>query len=470
MPLYFENEEVEINTSAASYNDLSDKPVINSVTLEGNLLLSDLGLGNVINYCGEIDSEDMLPEISNKGDLYFVKGNKTTYIFDGIKWVAIGTMAEGNAVIYKPFVYNEQVRKTIELANYDSISGLDTKGEGHNLAMVSKWDVADFGGPSLHLNLNTKDNITINDNKIVATKDDIDNKADNNQLEALLTRIQQLEDRIIILNRTNTQPILATETTPPILTDMSKDYVVQGVISNPATMKGKSITLNNIDIKNGAKIITYTKDLNIMNSTIVGNYESKSGKVMDLNDSDYVVIKNTTFNASSAYNIIEIGLNGSNLPKSVLIEDCKFLGEYNNNAILIFGTKDNAVININNCYFQKLSNILRLSNKINAKNVTVNITNCTCDYWDVSPTFAGMIICQDYTSGTIEAMEANNLFGNGKIKINISNMVGPYGKLVMKDLNLLCGSQTQEQILFLWDTKRGTVPYNETLYPLLNIS
>ena len=85
-----------------------------------------------------------------------------------------------NMVEYKEFTYESQtrdasVRKTIELANYDTISGLDTKGAGHNLAMVSKWDIADFGAPALHMNLNTLDNITINDEKILATTEDIQN-------------------------------------------------------------------------------------------------------------------------------------------------------------------------------------------------------------------------------------------------------------------------------------------------------
>lgn len=79
-----------------------------------------------------------------------------------------------NMVEYKEFTYESQTRKTIELANYDSISGLDTKGTAHNLAMVSKWDVADFGAPSLHINLNTKDNVTINDDQVVATIKDLE--------------------------------------------------------------------------------------------------------------------------------------------------------------------------------------------------------------------------------------------------------------------------------------------------------
>ena len=80
-----------------------------------------------------------------------------------------------NVVKYSDFDYNGQ-RRTIQLANYDSISGVATDGTGHNLAMVSKWDVADFGAPGLHMNLNTLDKVTINDKENVATESYVDEK------------------------------------------------------------------------------------------------------------------------------------------------------------------------------------------------------------------------------------------------------------------------------------------------------
>ena len=66
-------------------------------------------------------------------------------------------------------------RKHIVLKNHDSILGTATDGTTYNVAMVSKWDVADFGSSNLHLNLNSKDGIaTINDNKAIATKDEVE--------------------------------------------------------------------------------------------------------------------------------------------------------------------------------------------------------------------------------------------------------------------------------------------------------
>lgn len=72
-------------------------------------------------------------------------------------------------------------RKHIKLKNYDSITGY-LSGENAsdvNLAMVSKWNVADFGSKTIPLNLNAVDAVvTINDSLTVATTDDVSAKLD----------------------------------------------------------------------------------------------------------------------------------------------------------------------------------------------------------------------------------------------------------------------------------------------------
>lgn len=89
-----------------------------------------------------------------------------------------GKQPIGNYPVYLNYGTVEEPRLSLELKNHDSISGLDTTGFGHNLAMVSQWDVADFGATGLHMNLNTKDNVTINDDKVVATTDDVEEVKD----------------------------------------------------------------------------------------------------------------------------------------------------------------------------------------------------------------------------------------------------------------------------------------------------
>ena len=72
-----------------------------------------------------------------------------------------------NAVKYS--LYDN--RKFIQMANHDALSGVTTTGDGVNIAMVSKWDKVDLGSAKVTMNLNTVDNITINDDKVIATQD-----------------------------------------------------------------------------------------------------------------------------------------------------------------------------------------------------------------------------------------------------------------------------------------------------------
>lgn len=66
-------------------------------------------------------------------------------------------------------------RKTIQLNNHDTISGLDTSGVGYNLAMISKWNKADFGSASIPINLNgSEERPTYNDDEEIALMKDIE--------------------------------------------------------------------------------------------------------------------------------------------------------------------------------------------------------------------------------------------------------------------------------------------------------
>ena len=60
-------------------------------------------------------------------------------------------------------------RKTIQLANHDTISGIKTDGSGVNIAMVSKWDKVDLGSSQIQMNLNSNADVTINDQDVILT-------------------------------------------------------------------------------------------------------------------------------------------------------------------------------------------------------------------------------------------------------------------------------------------------------------
>nr|DAH48064.1 MAG TPA: tail repeat-like protein [Caudoviricetes sp.] len=80
-------------------------------------------------------------------------------------------------VKYQEFVAgaSDKQRKTIQLANADSISGVSTTGVGANLIMLSQWDKVDIGTTNYQMNLNSPDGIVqINDEKVVATTDQVE--------------------------------------------------------------------------------------------------------------------------------------------------------------------------------------------------------------------------------------------------------------------------------------------------------
>lgn len=67
-------------------------------------------------------------------------------------------------------------RKAIILKNHDILLGTDTNGSTFNLAMLSKWNVADYGSVSVPINLNgSKKRPTYNDDEELALMEDIEN-------------------------------------------------------------------------------------------------------------------------------------------------------------------------------------------------------------------------------------------------------------------------------------------------------
>lgn len=490
-------------------------------------------------------------------------------------------------------------RKTIQLSNYDNISGIDTKGEGHNLVMLSKWDKANFGAPGVELNLNgSADRPTYNDTKEIALTEDIEaakeglisykvledgsktielangdslsgvnsdgvagfnlakvtpeNKVEigsagmdlnlvgseprplfngskgialsedletkaaelqdninlkasqsdleaymsatdtkvseleekignvptkvsefendanyqsasqvdariqevvaglSNTLEALNATVQILQSKVDVLTKTNTE-VVSVDGSAGELKDSSKDYIVSGSINENAEIVGKSISLKSIKVSDNARLKLNAGDVEAKDLNISGSFPKANGNtVISVNNAEFIVFKDMVFDASEVYNGIEIGLaSNSVLPKNILFDNCKFQGEFSNNAILVFGTQDNAIITLNNCYFEKISNALRLSNKSNASGVVVNINNCTVDQWETRAPWQGFLICEDYTNKTEEEVNANNLFGDGKITVNFNNLVHAGVKINPADPASVCGTKNESQVVMV---------------------
>ena len=518
-----------------------------------------------------------------------------------------------NSVKYQEFGDN---RKTIQLNNYDSISGIDTRGTGHNLVMLSKWDVADFGAAGVKMNLNgSEERPTYNDNKEIALLDDInnvdnklsnyitkeevsegyqvkgdyltehqslenyptkdelkteidktvqfttseyqgrakkvitldndelinaqsnseelENKVDvngkaisliqlnrwnvvdvgspytltnintpdgvrptiqeksqsgpeahkiaylsdfeniNNIVNSLSTNVKMLQMKLDTINKSNIEIIEITNDVIPEMADAKKDYIISGNINTTANISGKSIELNNVSITNDARLKLNANDIEIRDLNLNGDFPKANGNsVIQINNAEFILFKDMVFDSNNVYNGIEIGLSktATQQVKNIIFENCKFKGEFANNAILIFATENNSVITLNNCHFDKVSNALRISNKTNSKNVVININNCTIDGWDSNPEYQGFIIFEDYTNKTEEDVNTNNLFAPEKIKVNINNLVYQGKKLAPTDMASVCGTANKNQIIYVYADAIGLIAYDLNKYPNINFN
>lgn len=340
-------------------------------------------------------------------------------------------------------------RKTIFLNNHDNICGKTTDGSAVNIAMVSKWDKVDLGAPGLEVNLNgSAERPTYNDTEEIALLKDVAGLS--NTLEALNATVQILQSKVDVLTKTNTE-VVSVDGSAGELKDSSKDYIVSGSINENAEIVGKSISLKSIKVSDNARLKLNAGDVEAKDLNISGSFPKANGNtVISVNNAEFIVFKDMVFDASEVYNGIEIGLaSNSVLPKNILFDNCKFQGEFSNNAILVFGTQDNAIITLNNCYLEKISNTLRLSNKSNASGVVVNINNCTVDQWETRAPWQGFLICEDYTNKTEEEVNANNLFGDGKITVNFNNLVHAGVKINPADPASVCGTKNESQVVMV---------------------
>lgn len=412
----------------------------------------------------------------------------------------------------------EDGSKTIELANGDSLSGVNAGGvAGFNLAKVTPENKVEIGSAGMDLNLvGSEPRPLFNGSKGIALSEDLETKAaelqDNinlkasqsdleaymsatdtkvseleekignvptkvselendanyqsasqvdariqevvaglsNTLEALNATVQILQSKVDVLTKTNTE-VVSVDGSAGELKDSSKDYIVSGSINENAEIVGKSISLKSIKVSDNARLKLNAGDVEAKDLNISGSFpKANENTVISVNNAEFIVFKDMVFDASEVYNGIEIGLaSNSVLPKNILFDNCKFQGEFSNNAILVFGTQDNAIITLNNCYFEKISNALRLSNKSNASGVVVNINNCTVDQWETRAPWQGFLICEDYTNKTEEEVNANNLFGDGKITVNFNNLVHAGVKINPADPASVCGTKNESQVVMV---------------------
>lgn len=371
-------------------------------------------------------------------------------------------------------------KKIIVLSNAEQIVGqsnpdeLEGKIEVNGkipLIKLNEWNVVDISSPITLTNINIPDGVrpTVQEKSQsgpnahkIAYLDDIQKLEPT--IDSLAALVQILNDKVEKLSKTDIEVVDGTDAS---LNDTTKDYVVVGDIAQTSSITAKSVTIKNSSISDNARLSINAGDVEVKGLAISGDFPKAQGgnAVVKINESDYIVFRDMTFNSNDVYNGIEIGLNSSKLPKYVLFDNCKFEGTFTNNPIIVFGTADDAIINIQNCSFDKVSNILRLSNKANTKCV-VNISNCSVNQLDTNPEYTGAILCQDYTSKGEEV--ANNLFSPEKITINFKNF-NVAGKELVMPTNVQDLFEGPDKMVYLYNDTEEVVPYEEGRFPKVNI-
>lgn len=232
-------------------------------------------------------------------------------------------------------------------------------------------------------------------------------------------RLATLEDTVRDLKKTN---VVVVDTPAAQFANSDADVEIQTVTipaGKAAGISAKTIALKGTTAESATISLKATGAITLNNVSSSGNLaKSVSNAAWSINTDDEVVIRNCDF-AQKGYNSVEIGLSNS-APKSVLIENCQF-GDLSNNAINVFATADNATVTVRNCTVGSVSQLIRISNRTNAKNVTFNLIDIDVAVIDASVN-GQFILCQDYTSASSDAGDANNLFGPGKVTFNLTNV------------------------------------------------
>ena len=401
-------------------------------------------LGTVFTYKGQVDTYNYLPTDAKIGDCYNVNDTGANYVWSGEAWDKLSETYD-----FSEFATQEEIEALKELyytkTEVDAV--LANLEEVIDQKLIEKVDTSTFE----------------------SYKEVVDDTmaGQNGNIQSLLLQIDQLQDKIEDLKSLDYEVVTIYDGSDTDLQNEEKSFQLSGLINTRLVVDGENVTLDEATINSAFVEFDAIEDITIKDTTYSGNTpKAMSNAVFKLHADGYVSVRNCTITPEKAYNAIEVGLS-QGLAKSVIIDGCTFDGPFTNNAINVFGLDDGGVVTISNCYFKKVSNVLRLSNRTNTS-WTVNLINCICDEWELGQ-YAGMILMQDYTSGSSSAAEQSNQFA--KLTINIQNCTKPDGTKIVAPANMadICCTQNDNQILYIWDAWRNFVSYNAEKYPTINI-
>ena len=481
----------------------------------------DAKVAGVLSYKGTVATVEELDAIEAPavGDVYHVTADKGEYAFNGTKWESLGSEVDlsvyaktadvttaidaAKTEVAASVTAEEEARSAADTALDNRVTGLQSdlvgkvdKVEGKSLvddaeiarlAEVENYDDAEVRGLITNVTTSLEGKVDkvagkslVDDAEIarLATVNNYDDtvlstkvaSAEGNVI-SISDRLASLEAQIVSLKQTD----VAAVTSSADLAQADKDLIITIAepITGTTTVEGKSIEVKQLTTSNATTVFKTEGDVTMKNLTTTGDLPKATANAqIRIVSGDYVRVADSAID-QTGYNAIEIGLgtgSGPSATKSIVIDNVKFNSALTNNAISIFATEDGSVITISNCTFTKCSNPVRLSNATGGK-VTINLVNCEFTEWDSSNDWAGLLIMQDYTSKSVEAIQANNLFGPDKVTINVINCTHA-GEKIVAPANIadVCGTKNAAtQLFYIWSNEEGFVTYDAERYPVINI-
>lgn len=302
---------------------------------------------------------------------------------------------------------------------------------------------------------------------IQENRETINNNAES--INIINERIDRLEHHLTLFNEYSDVAIIDTLPEEGTSITSNKKIIISDVdFGNSESpiwdINADSVILDGCRVIHSAIRISSNKAIAISDINIVGALPREvSNAMIRCDTNDEVYIDNTTVE-QSGYNGVEIGC--STAPKKITIKDCDFTGELVNHAISIFATANNCVVNIENCHFSNVSNVLRLSNRTNASGVKVNLRNCKWDHLDSDPNRKAVVICHDYTSADKAEVIESNRFGDGKIEVAMFNCIGEDGEVVTLPADSSWAGTGDGKLMYVyadqWDDETaGKVSYQD---------
>ena len=311
-------------------------------------------------------------------------------------------------------------RKHIVLKNHDSVLGTATDSSTYNLVMVSKWDVADLGSAQLHTNLNSKDgNVTINDDKMVATKDEVESAVEglaseeyvDNMVEGyvpvekyndLKTRLDNIEIMLSVYNAEreaqmdeiinnmssdNKEVVIDTLMESIVVPETTVAYTITAPLTDNSSVKltsPKYMTLINTSKQPVSTTISHEYVENETTSAtsvyLVGNFDTLTlENISPLVKSGYeaasvnnvVISENNVKNLSLALNFQDGATITNNSDKDITITD------KNDSAIALTIVAPNSTVTLSSGQFTTLNAEVSDNTLIIKKNIHIDNLNLT---------------------------------------------------------------------------------------------